>query len=907
MPFAALRNALLLLSLTPLAAQAQRIPANAHPEHYTLHLTPDLKAATFTGDETIDLTLDAPSKTITLNAAEIKFQSVDETDLNDMEIIPAQGSATPSRVHSPRTDHIAIISLDPGKEQATFTFPKPLSGRVTLHIQYTGLLNDELRGFYLSRTKARSYAVTQFEPTDARRAFPSFDEPASKATFDIALTVDKRDTVISNTNQISDTPAAAINGQPKHTFTFARTPKMSTYLVAFLVGDFQCTKGDADGVPIRACATPDKVALTRSALQAAEYILPFYDKYFGIKYPMPKLDMIALPDFEAGAMENFGCITYRETALLLDPKTAALSDRKRVASVVAHEMAHQWFGDMVTMQWWDNLWLNEGFATWMSAKPLAAWHPEWNIPEDVAEVLDRTLNLDAGPATRTIRARAETPSQINELFDGIAYGKAGAVLGMVEHYLGQETFRQGVHNYLQAHLYGNATAEDFWNTQTSTSHQPVDKIMQSFIDQPGVPLLTFGDRQASGISATQSRFFLSSPEGCTPSGTNEISCAQKVAQHWTLPVCLKSAGTPICRILTPGETALPIPADAPAPFFFANANAKGYFRTRYTPEQLSAVTTLAEASLTPPERMSLLGDQWAFTRTSQTSVADFLSLLIALKSDRSGPVLNASVDKLNQIESTIAPPSDRPRLAAVLHTQFAPVYATLGPAKKSDSIDTQQRRALLFELLGDAQDPSILPEAERLADRVYPASGKPQDTDTTLDPALAQAALNVAAASSTDTSLYDRVVVATEDGTDPNRQSEALRLLSRFTAPALVTRTLELASSGKVRKQDSWRLYVGLLENRDSQDRAWTWIQANWDKVQPQLTPFVGARIVAATGHLCTAAQQTEVFTFFNAHPVNAAERALPQAVDSIGSCVRLRTQQSPGLTQWLWLAQYPH
>ncbi len=228
--------------------------------------------------------------------------------------------------------------------------------------------------------------------------------------------------------------------------------------------------------------------------------LHYYDNYFGIKYPMPKLDMVALPDFEAGAMENFGCITYRETDLLVNSKTGDIPSKKRVAVVVAHETAHQWFGDMVTMQWWDNLWLNEGFATWMETKSVAEWKPEWNFPQDDAQDLDQTLNLDSQKTTRTIRATANTPDEINEMFDGIAYGKAGAVIGMVENYLGKEVFRQGVHNYLAAHLYGNATAEDFWNAQTTNSHLPVDKIMSSFVTQPGVPLLTLSERQADRSS-----------------------------------------------------------------------------------------------------------------------------------------------------------------------------------------------------------------------------------------------------------------------------------------------------------------------------------------------------------------------------------------------------------------------
>jgi aminopeptidase N len=309
-------------------AHAQRLPAGVTPVHYSLTLAPDLKAASFTGDETLDVTLEHPADAITLNAAEITFQKV---------TITAQGST-----------QTATVTLDAAKEQATFHVASMLpAGPVSLHILYTGILNSELRGFYLSKTARRNYAVTQFEPTDARRAFPSLDEPEFKATFTTRLIVDKGDTAISNTNMVSDTPGPVAG---KHTILFATTPKMSTYLVAFLVGDFQCVSGASDGVPIRACATPDKAQMGRFAVQAAEFVLHYYDHYFGIKYPMPKLDMIAIPDFEAGAMENFGAITYRETDFLIDEKTAPLAAKKRVAIVVAHEMAHQWFGDMVTMQ-----------------------------------------------------------------------------------------------------------------------------------------------------------------------------------------------------------------------------------------------------------------------------------------------------------------------------------------------------------------------------------------------------------------------------------------------------------------------------------------------------------------------------------------------------------------------------
>src|SRR5580658_9588756 len=525
---AVLATALLcLLAAAANPAHAQRLPKTVIPEHYTLLLTPDLKAATFSGVETIEVTLSEPADHITLNSAEIAFQSV---------TITAAGN-----------QQTALVSSDVEKEQTTFTVPSQLpAGKATIAIAYTGILNDKLRGFYLSKTAKRNYAVTQFESTDARRAFPSFDEPAFKATYDVSLVIDSGDTGISNGPIISDTPGP---GAGKHTLKFLTTPKMSTYLVAFLVGDFKCSEGESDGVKIRGCATPDKVALTPYSVEVAKYVLHYYDNYFGIPYPLKKLDLIALPDFEAGAMENFGAITFRETAMLADPKTVSIAAQQNVAIDIAHEMAHQWFGDMVTMQWWDNTWLNEGFATWMENKPVAAMYPEWHMDQLVAAGEQSTLGIDAQPTTRAIRAKADTREEIEQMFDGISYGKASDVLLAVENYLGPETFRKGVHAYLAAHEYGNATAEDFWNAQSEVSHKPVDKIMESLVAEPGAPILEFGPPAAGQVPVAQSRFFLS--PGITPDPQ----------QKWTLPVCFKAdAKKQDCEVLIPSSASLAAPA-----------------------------------------------------------------------------------------------------------------------------------------------------------------------------------------------------------------------------------------------------------------------------------------------------------------------------------------------------------
>jgi aminopeptidase N/puromycin-sensitive aminopeptidase len=846
-----------LAALAAVPVSAQRLGSSVHPEHYTLALTPDLKAATFAGSETIDIVLDQPTAAITLNAIEIAFQSV---------TIKAAGQ-----------EMTAIVALDEEKQQATFTFPEKVhAGKAELEIQFKGILNNELRGFYLSKTAKRNYAVTQFESTDARRAFPCFDEPAFKATYDLALTLDAADTAISNSAMESDTPAA--NG--KHTLRFGTTAKMSTYLLAFLVGDFQCTASEQDGVTVRVCSTPDKLPLTPYALDITKYVLHYYNTYFGIPYPLKKLDMIAIPDFEAGAMENFGAITYRETALLVDPRTASVRAKKEVGLVIAHEMAHQWFGDLVTMKWWDNLWLNEGFATWMEAKPIAALHPEWNMEQDVASDLNGTLNTDAQATTRAIRARAETPNQINQLFDGIAYGKASDVLLSVENVVGPEIFRQGVHNYLAAHLYSNATAEDFWNAQTAASHKPIDKIMASLVAQPGEPILTFGALVNGSVPVSQKRFFLSPSQVVDP------------AQKWTLPVCFKTGpSSQDCQILTPETTAFKAPA---ASFLFANAGSMGYYRSAYTAADYKAIVAHAEGDLTPVERIGLVGDEWAQVRANKATVGDYLDLAAALKTDPNAAVVSTAFSGFGSIKWQVASTQQqRDALSQWLAAQIAPVYAKLPAATATDSPNTREMRAFLFGNLGFAsKDPAFLAQARAIAAK-YMAD--PASVDAT----LGQSALSIAVEHG-DPALFDQLQQAFENSTDPQIQENALRMLVQFEDPALLHRALDYAVSGKVKNQDAAIEFSIALQIPTSREFAWQYIKKNWAKVQAQLTTEMGAVLVSSTGSFCSVKAHKDVEAFFATHPVPSSDRSLKHALERIDGCQELRTLQEPNLNKWL-------
>jgi aminopeptidase N/puromycin-sensitive aminopeptidase len=838
---------------------AERLPGTVTPQHYALALTPDLGAATFEGSETIDVTLAEPSDHITLNAVDIAFKTVTVTAAEKQQT--------------------ATISLDKDKEEATLKFAEKIpAGKARLEIEYSGTLNDKLRGFYLSKTARRNYAVTQFESTDARRAFPSFDEPAMKATFDVTLTVDAGDTVISNGPIVSDTPGP---GAGKHTLKFLTTPKMSTYLVVFLVGDFKCSAGDSDGVAVRVCSTPDKVAFTAYGLEIAKYMLHYYDTYFGIPYPLKKLDLIGLPDFEAGAMENFGAITYREEDLLLDEKTASTGAKRGVAVTIAHEMAHQWFGDLVTMKWWDNVWLNEGFATWMENKAVGVMHPEWAMEQEVASSEDDTLNVDAQPTTHAIRAKAETRDEIEEMFDSISYGKASDVLLSVENYLGPETFRKGVHAYLSAHLYANATAEDFWNAQTATSHKPVDKIMDSLISQAGEPLLSFGVPADGKVPVEQKRFFLSP------------SIQPDPRQKWTVPVCFKSGDSDAqsCEVLTPATTSLKAPSGG---LFFANARASGYFRSAYPPSVFAKLVAGAETDLTPAERISLTGDEWAQLRANKATAGDYLNLVTALKADPNAEVVSDALGGVDTIYDRIASTADeKAALAGWIRSTFGPIYARLGPATATDSANLVELRASLFGLLGYyGKDPQIISEASQIAVKyiVDPSS---------VDPNLGQTALSITARNGGE-ALFDKLQNVAETSSNPEFQEGALRMLAEFENQALEQRSLDYAISGKVRSQDAAIQLAYGLQIDANRDLAWSFTKAHWDKVSALLTPEMGSILVNSAGSFCSASARDDVQSFFTAHPVPAAETSLAHAVERINGCIEMRRLQEPGLRQWL-------
>jgi len=843
-------------------AAAQRLSSVAIPEHYTLWFAPDFRTDTFRGRETIRVRIGQQASAITLHAAEIRFDEV--------------------RITAAGNTQQAKVTLDDKAETATFTVAEPLAaGAATIDITYAGILNDKLRGFYLSRANNRKYAISQMEATDARRAFPCFDEPAYKATFDISLMVDRADTAISNGAQLSDTPGPEPG---KHTIAFATTKPMSTYLVALLVGDFVCREGSSDGIPLRVCSTPDKKALTGFALDAAVQQLAFYNRYYGIPYPFGKLDIIGVPDFAAGAMENTGAIVFREQYLLADPARASLAAKKSIAGILSHEIAHMWFGDLVTMKWWDDIWLNEGFATWMANKPLESWRPDWHVDLDDAEATQQALALDALRSTRAIRTKVETPEEINEVFDAIAYEKSAAVLRMIENYVGQEVFRAAVAAYVKKYSYANAAAEDFWNEVARVSGKPVDRIMASYVDQPGAPVLRVASQCRGGttdVAIAQQRF-TGSPGGETPA-----------AQTWTIPVCFKafpdSPGR--CDVISAREQTLSIPGCAATAYI--NADSAGYYYTEYAPEAVRALSRRARGTLSPAERIGFLGDEWWMARSGRHDVAVFLDLAAALAGDETAAVTRQAASRLAFVAEYLVPPAQQPRFEQWLRSRFGALLEQPGAA--GDDELKISRRAALLELVGVwGASANVQLQARDLAAKYL---ADPSSLSGTLAPAVLRVA-----ASGGDAALYRRYRDAMRQlASSPEEYYRYFNALPYFRDPAITSETLAFAMSSDVRSQDTATLIAGLLDHPWSRDAAWAFVTASWTKLTARLGVFQGIpAIVAATANFCSPKASADVQRFFAAHPVPAAERGLRQAIERIESCAATRARQSSALDTWL-------
>ena len=655
-----------------------RLPSSVLPTAYRLRMEPDLVGATFAGTAEIDVEVTSRTDVIVLNAIELEL---------DAPVVRGADGAT-------RT---GTVALDEALERASLSFGGELSeGAYVLELGFTGRLNDELRGFYKSTFSGEdgtthTIATTQFEATDARRAFPCFDEPSLKATFAVTLVVPDGLSAYSNSSVVAETAL----GDGRRAVSFATTMKMSTYLVAFVIGPFESTPAiDVDGVPLRVVYPPGKGHLTPFAIEVGAFSLRFFEEYFGVAYPGDKVDLVAIPDFAYGAMENLGCVTFREAALLADAATASQNELVRIAMVIAHELAHMWFGDLVTMSWWEGLWLNEAFATYMQYVCADAFRPDWKMWVRFSTERELGLKIDALHSTRSIEFPVRAPAEAMEMADPITYQKGGSVLKMLETYLSAPTFRDGIRRYLAEHAYANTVTGDLWAALEAVSGEPVGEIMDSWIHQGGHPIV----RVEHGTLA-QRPFQLAAPLG--PSN---------IGGPWHVPVRSRALrdGTTARQLL--GAEPAPLAAESPA---VVNADGTGFYRTSYGAAELASIVAHLDA-LSEIERAVLLGDTWALARAEERTIADVLALASGLGTEVE-PAAWEAVDQTLDFLDRVIPPGDEHRelLAARTRTLLSPIFSTLGWERTHGEDERAQvLRATLVRRLGTTgEDPGIRAEA----------------------------------------------------------------------------------------------------------------------------------------------------------------------------------------------------
>ncbi len=873
--------ALLALAAAPAGPSAGYVPA-ANPKAYRLsgdvvpsayRLTFNVAPAqgAFSASEEIDVQLAKPTTDVVLHAV-------------DLDLVSAS-------VRTPAGVLPAKVVPHPEAEVVSLVTPLPVAaGHATLQLGFRAKLRNDLRGFYLVKSKdGTPYAFTQFEPTDARRAFPCFDEPAFKATFQV--------TVLSprGTEAIANAPESREHWDAKSqawVYEFAPTPPISTYLVALGVGRFSfvgpvATKTAAQ-TPLRVVTLPGDEGLARFALSFAGELLPWYESYFGLPYPYAKLDLVAVPDFEAGAMENAGAIFFRDRDLLLDPAHASVDAQKLVAIVVAHEMAHQWFGDLVTMKWWDDLWLNEAFASLMENESVAALRPDWHIWDLFRADDERPLYDDALASTHPIHFDVATAEEANEAFDDITYLKGQACLRMLELFLSPKIWQTGLHDYLAAHAGGNAAEADLWAALAKVSQQPVADIAKSWFEQPGYPLVT-AKRAGRTLALSQQRFFLNPKDG----GKEKAS--------WQIPVCVKEGGKEIggkCQLMTGRTTKIAL--DGKPQWADANADASGFYRVRYGTAELKALDApmrkpAADEGLTVPEKLALVDDARALARAGLDKLAPELQLLADVAVDRSAALAGEADHDLESLQDDLLEEKDRPAFTAYVSSIFAPTLAELkwDPAPQEDP-DRLQLRARAVHALGTlARDPAVIAEASR---RLAAWEQSP----AALDPTLVSSVIEIAAQHG-DAKLWDDYRARMDAAKTPEDHDRYMVGLAEFRDPALVQKSLALAVSGDIRKQDEARFLGAMQRNPDAGAATFAFVKAHWDDVLAHTTAqSLAWAYFTAVGYLCTPEARADAAGFFAAHKIEGSDRPSREALESIDLCLRFKELHRGELGKWL-------
>jgi puromycin-sensitive aminopeptidase len=825
-----------------------RLPKTVTPERYAIRLTPDLTTWTFTGEETVTIVIHEPVGEITLNAAELAIQSVSIRD--------ESGKVVEGRV-----------TVDPENEQARFGFSAQLKpGKTDLSIQFAGILNDKLHGFYRSTYRGadgqiKPLASTQFESTDARRAFPCWDEPEFKAVYQVTLVVDENLTALSNASVVREAP---LRGTGKKEVVFADSMKMSTYLVAFILGEFEATEPVTIGsAPLRVWAVPGKKHLANFAVAIGKASLEHFSAYYGIAYPGDKLDLIAIPDFASGAMENLGAITFRETALLVDSEKATRAELERVADVVSHENAHMWFGDLVTMRWWNGLWLNEAFATFMEMLAVDAWKPEWRRWDSFTVSRAAAMQVDGLKSTRPIEYPVEKPEEAAGMFDVLTYEKGASVLRMLERYLGADAFRDGIRLYLRRHQYANAETTDLWDALEDSTKQPVRALMDTWIFQPGFPLIQV-EKSGNGLLVSQKIFRY------LQDGTDE-------ERGWHVPIFLR-AGTKAglanrTVLLTDKEERVELPDDIE--WAVVNAGGHGFYRVRYGAELEQSLRARPKEILSAVERFNLVNDSWATTLAGLTSLSDYLSLIESLTDEDDVNVWSTVIGSGYALQR-IFDGGQWGLLSRRLGTLFRPAVERFGWSVQSGESElVSQLRGDLIGALGTLAEDR---ETQKRARQLFAAyENHAESVDRNLIPAL----VSIVAHSGGDDD-YEKFHAKFKNAQTPQEETRYLFSLANFREPTLIARTLELTINGEVRTQNSPYLMRGLLFNRHARDQAWSFLKTHWDEMLRQYPDNSIPRLCEGIIGLVTAELLADVKDFFALRPVKQGTKQMEQHLERL-------------------------
>ena len=763
-----------------------KLPKDVVPVQYAAHLIPDLAANTFLGSETVEIDVLQPTSVIMLNVANIEV---------DLALLTGKGA-----------DHKLVPVVDKTRETLSFALEQPLApGRYQLALKFHGVINREGRGmFYLPYkvgNASKTMVVTTMEPSDARRMLPTWDEPSFRANF--KLTVDLPANFKAYSNMPVETQEKLQGGLLRH--TFGTTPKMPSYLLVLVAGELERSTAKQDGTEIGVVTTAGKQASAAYALGASKDLLHYYNKYFGVPYPLPKLDQIAIPGGFNGAMENWGAIVYNEAALLYDPKTSPESMMELSFSVNAHEMAHQWFGNLVTMAWWDNLWLNEGFASWMGAKATANFHPEWRVELSSLAGREGVMNLDARKTTHPIQTAVLTEEQAANAFDDITYIKGQAFLRMLEAYLGEDAFRKGIRAYMARHQYSNTTSADLWSALEKASGKPVAKLATDWTTQPGFPLIKVIQACEGGkrrVTLTQEQYRIDEPA--------------PEARLWNVPVQLGTVGGKATYTMLSGaHTTVVMPGCDGA--LVADPDSMGYFRVQYDSATFDALAAQAP-KLPDATRLRLLSDAWSLAQGGRGKLDSYLKLVARYGDEPRYSVWDAITNTADQLDALARGEPERAQVRRFVITLASPKFGKLGwQEKPGESGEDRRLRPLLATALASAGDVAALAQARTMFARYLadPASVSPSMLAFVTEVGARQA----------DAATWEALFARTTRSQNNEERTLLASALASSADKVLAARTLKLALSPELPAQVSARITAWVA--REHPRQAWDFAVAN--------------------------------------------------------------------------------